>query len=57
MKNLIRFNEDNDGVTAIEYCFIAALIAIVIFSAVTTIGENVRSQFSEIAIAFNGGAG
>ena len=39
------------GVTAIEYGFIAGLIAVVIIGAVQTLGTNVSSAFSSIAIA------
>ena len=38
-----------DGVTAIEYGLIAALIAVVIIAAVTVIGGNLGSKFSKIA--------
>lgn len=38
-----------DGVTAIEYALIAALIALVIIVAVTAIGTNLSSTFSFIA--------
>ena len=37
MKKLMRFLKDEEGVTAIEYGLIAALIAVVIIAAVATI--------------------
>lgn len=37
------------GVTAVEYGLIAALIAVVIITAVTLLGKNLTSVFSTIA--------
>ena len=36
-----RFVKDQSGATAIEYGLVAALIAVVVIIAVTTIGPNV----------------
>jgi pilus assembly protein Flp/PilA len=44
-----RFLRDQDGVTAIEYGLIAALIAIVIIGSVKTLGTNLNSVFSDVA--------
>jgi pilus assembly protein Flp/PilA len=46
--NLIK---DEAGVTAIEYGLIAALIAVVIIGAVTTLGTNISTTFSTVAAA------
>ncbi|CAB3756061.1 pilus assembly protein [Burkholderia puraquae] len=43
------FVQDHDGVTAIEYGLIAALIAIGIVVALTTIGTDLKTAFSTIA--------
>jgi pilus assembly protein Flp/PilA len=40
---------DESGVTAIEYGLIAALISVVIVTAVTLIGTNLSSTFNTIA--------
>jgi pilus assembly protein Flp/PilA len=40
--------ESESGVTAIEYGLIAALIAVVIISAVTTLGSNVKTTFTTV---------
>ena len=45
------FIQEEDGVTAIEYGLIAALIAVVIIAAVTTVGTNLRTVFTNIATA------
>ena len=42
------FWQEEEGVTAIEYGLIAALIAVVIIVAVTTIGTNLNSVFNYI---------
>jgi pilus assembly protein Flp/PilA len=44
-----RFLQSNDGVTAIEYGLIAALVAIVIITAVTLLGTNLSSVFNKVA--------
>jgi len=41
--------KDKRGVTAIEYALIAALIAVVIINAVTSLGHNVSSTFNKIS--------
>ncbi|MEK7916493.1 Flp family type IVb pilin [Burkholderia contaminans] len=41
--------EDEGGVTAIEYGLIAALIAIGIVVALTTIGTDLKTVFSTVA--------
>jgi len=42
-------NVDKRAVTAIEYALIAALIAVVIITAVTTLGKNVSNTFNSVA--------
>jgi pilus assembly protein Flp/PilA len=44
-----RFVRDESGATAIEYGLIAALIAVVIITAVTTVGTNLSSTFTTVA--------
>ena len=46
-----RFHRDEEGVTAIEYGLIAALIAVVIITAVTSVGANLNIIFTKIANA------
>ncbi len=41
-----RFIKDESGATAIEYGLIVALIAVVIISAVTTLGTNLNKSLS-----------
>jgi pilus assembly protein Flp/PilA len=49
LNTLQKFLLEEDGVTAIEYGLIAALIAIVIASAVTLAGTNLKALFTTIA--------
>jgi len=50
MKNLVsRFVSDESGVTAIEYGLIAALIAVIIIGAVSTVGKNLSTTFNTVA--------
>lgn len=44
-----RFVRDEEGVTAIEYGLIAALIAVVIIVGATAVGTNLNAVFSWIA--------
>jgi len=48
-KFVTRFINDESGATAIEYGLIAALIAVVVITAVTTIGTNLRGTFNNVA--------
>jgi pilus assembly protein Flp/PilA len=52
MKTLLsRFAHDESGVTAIEYGLIAALIAVVIIVAVTTVGTDLKAVFNAVGTA------
>ena len=47
-KFISRFAKDESGATAIEYGLIAALIAVVIISAVTALGAKISGKFGEV---------
>ncbi|ABK17178.1 Flp family type IVb pilin [Syntrophobacter fumaroxidans] len=49
MKKFIKFLKDEEGVTAIEYGLIAALIAVAIIVAVTSVGTNLTAVFNRVA--------
>ena len=50
MKSLLtQFWRDESGATAIEYGLIGALIAVVIITAVTKIGTNLKATFNNVA--------
>eukprot|EP01041_Mallomonas_annulata_P023980 gene23980-biopygen16890 len=44
-KFVSRFMADESGATAIEYGLIAALIAVVIITAVTALGTTIKTKF------------
>ena len=43
-----RFAHDDSGATAIEYGLIAGLIAVVIITAVTTVGTSLTNTFTKV---------
>ena len=45
----MQFVKDEDGVTAIEYGLIAALVAVAIITTVTLIGTNLKITFNKVA--------
>ena len=55
MRKLVyRFRKDEDGVTAIEYGLIAALVAVVIIGALGTLGGQLTTTFNSVAGAMAG---
>ncbi len=44
-----QFNVDRRAVTAIEYGLIAALVAVVIIVAVSTMGTNLTNTFNRVS--------
>ncbi len=51
LKEVKQFWQDEEGVTAIEYGLIAALIAVVIIASVTLVGTTLSGVFNTIATA------
>ena len=51
LQGMKSFIQEEEGVTAIEYALIAALIAIVIIGGATAVGQNVNNLFLTIATA------
>jgi pilus assembly protein Flp/PilA len=49
MRTLKCFLSNDSGATAIEYGLIAALIAVVIIGAITTVGTNLTGTFTSVA--------
>jgi pilus assembly protein Flp/PilA len=49
LNTLSRFLNDESGATAIEYGLIAALIAVGIIAAATTLGGGLSSLFNKIS--------
>jgi len=53
MNIVARFANDESGATAIEYGLIAALIAVGIIAAATTLGGSLSSLFTRIGTKLN----
>lgn len=51
MKKLMRFFKDEDGATAPEYALMVALIAVVVITAVTALGNAASNKFTTAATA------
>jgi len=49
MKVLTKLSKDESGVTAIEYAFIAALIAVAAIGSIGLIGTDLSGTFSNVA--------
>ena len=49
LKRFKQFCGDESGATAIEYGLIAALIAVAMIGAVTTLGENLQTIFGTVS--------
>jgi pilus assembly protein Flp/PilA len=54
MNMISRFVRDESGATAIEYGLIAALIAVVIITALTTIGTKLTATFNSVSGSLTG---
>ena len=51
IKTWLELKVDRRAVTALEYGLIAALIAVVIIGAVTTLGTNLKATFTTVGNA------
>jgi pilus assembly protein Flp/PilA len=51
MSKIFAFVKDESGATAIEYGLIAALISVVIITAVKTVGTNLNTTFTAVSTA------
>jgi pilus assembly protein Flp/PilA len=51
LKSIRKLLKSKDGATAIEYGLIAALIGVVIISAVTALGTSIETQFENLETA------
>ena len=56
-KFIKQFLNDESGATAIEYGLIAALIAVVLITAVSLVGTNLETTFDNIAGNLGGTVG
>jgi pilus assembly protein Flp/PilA len=56
VQSIQAFVRDEEGVTAIEYGLIAALIAIAIIASATVVGDRLCATFNAVAVALGGTA-
>lgn len=49
VRTMLALKADKRAVTAIEYALIAALIAVFIIGALSTLGTNISSTFTSVA--------
>ena len=47
---VVRFIEREEGPTAVEYAVMLALIVVVCLAAITTLGQNANSTFSNVGL-------
>jgi len=57
MEKMINFLKEEDGVTAIEYGLIAALISVAIITILGTMSTSLQTIFQTISTALCGAAG
>ena len=48
LKSVVEFLKREDGPTAVEYAVMLALIIVVCIAAVTTLGKNANSTFTQV---------
>ena len=53
MKSIRKFLKSDKGATAIEYGLIAALISVVIITAITFVGTSLSAVFQSVGNALN----
>nr|WP_315399693.1 Flp family type IVb pilin [uncultured Duganella sp.] len=56
MNAIKNFINDEAGITAIEYALIAAGIAVVVGTAATALGTQVKAKFNAVIVALGGTA-
>ena len=53
LNQIMRFVKEEDGATAVEYGLMVSLIAVIIITAVTTIGTNLNTTFTTVGTALS----
>lgn len=52
-KLMTRFKNDESGATAIEYGLIAALVAVVLITALSLMGTSLENKFNTVSDSLN----
>ena len=50
VKPVVQFLKQDQGPTAVEYAVMLALIVVVCIAAITTLGTNAKSVFTNVAL-------
>lgn len=48
IQKVVHFLKTEDGITAVEYAVMLAMIVVVCIAAITTLGSNANSTFSAV---------
>ena len=56
LQRMLAFLEQEDGPTAVEYAVMLALIIVVCLSAITTLGSNANTTFSNVGLNIAAGS-
>jgi len=54
LKRIENFYRDESGATAIEYGLIAALVSVAAITALTAMGNSLRTMFTKVSSALSG---
>ena len=57
LRSVVRFIQNEDGPTAVEYAVMLALIIVVCVTAISTLGTNANNTFSYVGNAIGGASG
>jgi pilus assembly protein Flp/PilA len=55
-KSVVKFVKAEDGPTAVEYAVMLALIIVVCIGAITTLGNNANTTFTNVGTALPAGS-
>jgi len=50
VRSAVAFLKEESGPTAVEYAVMLAMIIIVVFAAVSAIGQHTNSKFNDVAL-------
>lgn len=50
VRSAVAFLKEESGPTAVEYAVMLAMIILVVFAAVSTIGQHTNSKFNNVAL-------
>ena len=57
VKHIVRFMQEEEGTTAVEYGLMIALISAALVTAVALLGDNLATRFTAVAGIISGATG